>query len=89
MILARAAYLGAQRNGTVFWSSDIVGDWDMLKRSIPAELGFTASGMPYWDKDIAGFYSRLISSTYHAAHTPLVNPSDARCRCPRLSGQRQ
>ncbi len=24
MILARAAYLGAQRNGTVFWSSDIV-----------------------------------------------------------------
>ena len=26
MILARAAYLGAQRNGTVFWSSDIVLD---------------------------------------------------------------
>ena len=24
MILARAAYLGAQRNGTVFWSSDII-----------------------------------------------------------------
>ena len=36
MILARAAYLGAQRNGTVFWSSDIVSTWDMLKRSIPA-----------------------------------------------------
>ena len=28
MILARAAYLGAQRNGTVFWSSDIVSTWD-------------------------------------------------------------
>jgi alpha-D-xyloside xylohydrolase len=27
MILARAAYLGAQRNGTVFWSSDIVSTW--------------------------------------------------------------
>ena len=26
MILARAAYLGAQRNGTVFWSSDIMVD---------------------------------------------------------------
>ena len=38
MILARAAYLGAQRNGTVFWSSDIVSTWDMLKRSIPAGL---------------------------------------------------
>jgi alpha-D-xyloside xylohydrolase len=35
MILARAAYLGAQRNGTVFWSSDITSTWDMLKRSIP------------------------------------------------------
>ena len=38
MILARAAYLGAQRNGTVFWSSDIISTWDMLKRSIPAGL---------------------------------------------------
>ena len=44
MILARAAYLGAQRNGTVFWSSDIVSTWDMLKRSIPAGLNFTATG---------------------------------------------
>ena len=78
MILARAAYLGAQRNGTVFWSSDIVSTWDMLKRSIPAGLNFTASGMPYWDTDIAGFFSPQIPSTYHAAHTPLVDPSDAR-----------
>jgi alpha-D-xyloside xylohydrolase len=77
MILARAAYLGAQRNGTVFWSSDIRSTWDMLKRSIPAGLNFTASGMPYWDTDIAGFFSPSIPSTYHAAHTPLVDPSDA------------
>lgn len=76
--LVRAAYLGAQRNGTVFWSSDIQSTWDMLKRSIPAGLDFTASGMPYWDTDIAGFFSPLIPSTYHAAHTPLVDPSDAR-----------
>jgi alpha-D-xyloside xylohydrolase len=78
MILARAAYLGAQRNGTVFWSSDIVSTWDMLKRSVPAGLNFTASGMPYWDTDIAGFFSPQIYPTYHAAHTPLVDPSDAR-----------
>jgi len=75
--LARAAYLGAQRNGTVFWSSDIMSTWDMLKRSITAGLGFTASGMPYWDTDIAGFFSPRIPSTYHAANTPLVDPSDA------------
>ena len=61
MILARAAYLGAQRNGTVFWSSDIVSTWDMLKRSIPAGLNFTATGLPYWDTDIAGFFSPLDS----------------------------
>src|SRR5208337_4870658 len=48
MILARAAYLGAQRNGTVFWSTDI-----------------------------AGFFSPEIYPTYHPAHTPLVDPSDA------------
>ena len=78
MILARAAYLGAQRNGTVFWSSDIISSWDMLKRSIPAGLNFTASGMPYWDTDIAGFFSPTIYPTYHSPYKPLVNPSDAR-----------
>lgn len=78
MILARASYLGAQRNGTVFWSSDIFATWDMLKRSIPAGLNFTASGMPYWDTDIAGFFSPSIPADYHAAHRPLIDGSDAR-----------
>ena len=78
MILARAAYLGAQRNGTVFWSSDVVSTWDMLKRSIPAGLNFTASGMPYWDTDIAGFFSPRIPADYHAEHKPLIDGSDAR-----------
>lgn len=78
MSLVRASYLGAQRNGTVFWSSDIQSTWDMLRRSIAAGLDFTASGMPYWDTDIAGFFSPAIPSNYHAAHTLLVDPSDAR-----------
>ena len=77
MILARAAYLGAQRNGTVFWSSDIFSTWDMLRRSIPAGLNFTATGLPYWDTDIAGFFSPQLPPTYHSAHTPLLDPSDA------------
>ncbi len=77
MILARAAYLGAQRNGTVFWSSDIMSTWDMLKRSIPAGLNFTASGLPYWDTDIAGFFSPAVPADYHAAHKPLIDGSDA------------
>ena len=76
MILARAAYLGAQRNGTVFWSSDIVSTWDMLKRSIPAGLNFTATGLPYWDTDIAGFFSPRVPAGYHAAHKPLIDGAD-------------
>ncbi len=78
MILARAAYLGAQRNGTVFWSSDIVSTWDMLKRSIPAGLNFAATGLPYWDTDIAGFFSPPIPPDYRAEHKPLIDGSDAR-----------
>ena len=78
MTLARAAYLGAQRNGTVFWSSDILATWDMLKRSIPAGLNFAATGLPYWDTDIAGFFSPAIPADYHAEHKPLIDGSDAR-----------
>jgi alpha-glucosidase/alpha-D-xyloside xylohydrolase len=77
MLLSRAAYLGAQSNGTVFWSSDIYATWDMLKRSIPAGLNFTASGMAYWDTDTAGFFSPQIAANYHAAHKPLIDGSDA------------
>ncbi len=85
MILSRAAYLGAQRNGTIFWSSDIVSSWDMLKRSVPAGLGFTATGMPYWDTDIAGFFSPSLAADYKPAHTPLIDPSDVRSNVDRYS----
>lgn len=77
MNLARAAYLGAQRNGTIFWSSDIYATWDMLKRSVPAGLEFAASGMAYWDTDIAGFFSPQIAEDYHAQHKPLIDAKDA------------
>ena len=85
LLLARAAYLGAQRNGTVFWSSDIVSSWDMLKRSIPAGLNFAASGMAYWDTDIAGFFSPSLPATYRPEHPPLIDPSDARDNVDRFT----
>lgn len=78
MILARAAYLGAQRNGTIFWSSDIMSTWDMLKRSISTGLDFTATGMPYWDTDIAGFFSPAVPADYKPQHKPLIDGSDAK-----------
>ena len=76
MILARAAYLGAQRNGTIFWSSDIYSTWDTFKRQIPAGLNFTASGMPYWCSDTGGFLNLPV--VHHPLHPPLLDPSDAR-----------
>ena len=44
LILSRDAYLGAQSNGTIFWSSDIAPTWDTFRRQIPTGLNFTASG---------------------------------------------
>ena len=48
LILSRDAYLGAQRNGAFFWSSDIQPTWDTFKRQIPTGLDFAASGFAYW-----------------------------------------
>ena len=79
MILARAAYLGAQRNGTVFWSSDIMSTWDMLKRSIPAGLNFTAIGNAVLGYRHRWFLLAIPSCRLQAPeHTPLIDPSDAR-----------
>jgi alpha-D-xyloside xylohydrolase len=55
LILARAAYLGAQRNGGLFWSSDVASTWEALRRQVPAGLNFTASGIAYWSSDTGGW----------------------------------
>jgi len=83
--LARASYLGAQSNGTLFWSSDTVATWDMLKRSVPAGLNFTASGMPYWNTDIAGFFSPGLPLDYKPEYPPLIDPTAARENIGRYS----
>ena len=76
LILSRDAYLGAQRNGTIFWSSDIYPTWDTLRRQISTGLNFTASGVAYWGNDVGGW--QYLPGTHHPAHPPLIDPSDAR-----------
>jgi alpha-D-xyloside xylohydrolase len=76
LILSRDAYLGAQRNGAMFWSSDIYPTWDTLKRQVPTGLGFTASGLAYWSNDIGGW--QYLPAEHHPARAPLLDPSDAR-----------
>jgi alpha-D-xyloside xylohydrolase len=76
LILARDAYLGAQHNGAIFWSSDISGNWDTLKRQVPTGIDFVASGTPYWSTDIGGWQ---YLPAYHKPERPtLIDPSDAR-----------
>jgi alpha-D-xyloside xylohydrolase len=76
LILARDSYLGAQHNGTIFWSSDISGNWDTLKRQIPTGINFVASGMPYWSTDIGGW--QYLPGSHKPDRPPLLDPSDAR-----------
>ncbi|MDR3723412.1 MAG: glycoside hydrolase family 31 protein [Terracidiphilus sp.] len=75
-ILSRDAYLGAQRNGTIFWSSDITPTWDAYRRQIPAGLNFTASGFTYWSNDTGGW--QALPEEHRPAHKPLIDPTDAR-----------
>jgi alpha-D-xyloside xylohydrolase len=76
LILARAAYLGSQRHGSLFWSSDINPTWEALERQIPTGLDFTASGLAYWGNDIGGW--QWLPQQHTPVRTPLVDPSDAR-----------
>ncbi|MES2441881.1 MAG: TIM-barrel domain-containing protein [Pseudomonadota bacterium] len=55
LILCRAAYLGTQANGCLFWSSDVQATWEALRRQVPTGLNFTASGMAYWSSDTGGW----------------------------------
>jgi len=75
LILARAGYLGAQRTGALFWSSDVHASWEALRRQVPAGLGFTASGLPYWGSDTGGWQW---PSGPKAEHPPLVDPAGAK-----------
>jgi alpha-D-xyloside xylohydrolase len=76
LILARAAYLGSQRYGSLFWSSDINPTWEALQRQVPTGLNFAASGLAYWGNDIGGW--QALPERHVPEHPPLVDPSDAR-----------
>ncbi|MFS0773451.1 TIM-barrel domain-containing protein [Sphingomonas sp. 1P08PE] len=74
LILARAAYLGAQANGALFWSSDVESTWEALRRQVPTGLNMTASGIANWSSDTGGWQW---PSGPKAKHAPLVDPAGA------------
>ncbi len=75
LILSRAAYLGAQRTGALFWSSDIGPTWEALQRQVPSGLNMTASGIAYWGNDIGGW--QWLPQTTNATKPPLLDPAGA------------
>ncbi|WP_242096048.1 TIM-barrel domain-containing protein [Sphingomonas sp. CROZ-RG-20F-R02-07] len=79
LILCRAAYLGAQANGCLFWSSDVQSTWDALRRQVPAGLGMTASGIAYWSSDTGGWQW---PNGPAAQHPVLVDPAGATAMAP-------
>jgi alpha-D-xyloside xylohydrolase len=76
LTLARDAYTGAQRNGTIFWTSDVSPTWDTLRRQIPTGLNNAASGIAYTGNDIGGWQS--LQNQHTPAHPPLLSADGAR-----------
>ncbi|MBN9385809.1 MAG: DUF5110 domain-containing protein [Chitinophagaceae bacterium] len=57
VILTRSAFAGQQRFGSCNWSGDVVSDWKVFRKQIPAGLNLSLSGIPYWNTDIGGFFA--------------------------------
>lgn len=79
LILARAAYLGAQASGALFWTSDVQSTWEALRRQVPANLNMAASGIAYTSSDTGGWQW----PNGPAAERPvLVDPAGATAMAP-------
>lgn len=74
LILARAAYTGAQASGSLFWSSDVESTWEALRRQVPTGLNMTASGIANWSSDTGGWQ---YPQGPKAKHPPLLDPAGA------------
>ena len=81
LILARAAWLGAQRTGAIFWSSDVHPSWEALRKQIPTGLNMTASGIAYWGSDIGGWQW---PGAHTPEHAPLIDPAGATAMGPNF-----
>ena len=62
--LSRAAYLGAQKFGTLVWSGDIISTFESLTEQVKSGLNMAMCGIPWWNTDIGGFYGGDIESDY-------------------------
>lgn len=54
--LARAAYLGSQKFGTLVWSGDVYSSFESLSEQVKSGLNMAMCGIPWWTTDIGGFW---------------------------------
>ena len=55
--LARTAWAGIPRYGTLMWSGDVATEWDVLRDQVIVGQEVCLSGQPYWTTDIGGFFT--------------------------------
>ena len=68
-IMTRSVFAGQQRTGANTWSGDVKSEWTMLRRQIPAGLGFTMCGNPNFNSDAGGFFVKAYrNGKEHPAH---------------------
>ena len=79
LILARAAYTGAQASGAIFWTADVQSTWEALRRQVPATLNMAASGIAYTSSDTGGWQW---PNGPEAQRPVLVDPAGATAMAP-------
>ncbi|NLO84274.1 MAG: hypothetical protein GX096_02435 [Clostridiales bacterium] len=62
--LARAAWVGSQKFGTLVWSGDIPSTFESLSDQIKSGLNMAMCAIPWWTTDIGGFYGADTESAY-------------------------
>ncbi len=94
--LIRSGWIGSQRFGTLLWSGDIPGTFDMLRRQIKAGLNISLCGIPWWNTDIGGFYGNINSEPYreillrwyqYAVFTPVMRMHGVNAPSSKIEGQ--
>ena len=87
--LARCAYLGAQKFGTLVWSGDIPSPFESLAAQVKSGLNMAMCGIPWWTTDIGGFYGGDINSDYFRELIVRWFQYGVFCPVKRLHGSRE
>ncbi|MCH5210785.1 MAG: hypothetical protein J1F01_07460 [Oscillospiraceae bacterium] len=87
--LARCAYTGAQKFGTLVWSGDILSTFESLKAQVKSGLNMAMCGIPWWTTDIGGFYGGDTTSEYFRELIVRWFQYGVFCPVTRLHGSRE